>query len=272
MDSILSQNEPSDDPGTIHLRKFCSSRVNPTRPDGTPNPTFCANSPRCGHHWFYDFRVNLKRYRSGTETDNKQQAKAIEARERSRVLEGLHQIRRLPDVGFREFAAAYVRDHAEQNKRSVQRDREIVKVFDRAFGAALLRDITAHRIEQFKRERLAGRWRGHNHTHSRPIRPATVNRELDTLRSLFSKAIEWGKLHDHPMAKVRRLKVDNVRTRILTEAEQLALFAACPPKVGRLVRLALITGARIGELLGLTWADVSEREVPSDEPVSRRTT
>jgi len=80
-----------------------------------------------------------------------------------------------------------------------------------------------------------------------------VNRELDTLRAIFSKAIEWGELREHPMRAVKRLKVDNRRTRILTEAEQLALLAACPKKLAVQVRLALITGARFGELLALRW-------------------
>ena len=116
-------------------------------------------------------------------------------------------------------------------------------------------------IEQWKRERLAGKWRGHKHTSAKPIKPGTVNREPDTLRGIFSKAIEWGKLLEHPMRKVKRLKVDNRRTRILTEAEQLALLATCPKKLGRMVRLALITGARFGELLALTWDEVSDSQI-----------
>ena len=48
----------------------------------------CSASPKCDHHWFYDFRVNRRRYRTTTETANKQQAKKIEAKERSRILEG----------------------------------------------------------------------------------------------------------------------------------------------------------------------------------------
>jgi integrase len=39
------------------------------------------------------------------------------------------------------------------------------------------------------------------------------------------------------------------------------LLQACPTKVGRMVRLALITGARIGELLALRWDDVSDTEL-----------
>src|SRR5262249_55668032 len=156
-------------------------------------------SPRCEHHWFYDFRVNGRRYRNTTETADKQQARNIEARERGRILEGRHGIRRQPEIVFRAFAATYISDHAEVNKRSVARDREIVKVLNRVFGSALLHEITPHRIEQFKRDRLAGKWRAHGSTGAaRPIQPGTVNRELDTLRSIFSKAVEWGKLLEHP--------------------------------------------------------------------------
>jgi hypothetical protein len=60
----------------------------------------------------------------------------------------------------------------------------------------------------------------------RQIPPGTVNRELDTLRSIFSKAVEWGQLFEHPMRAVKRLKVDNRRTRITRAAElEIAAFA-----------------------------------------------
>jgi integrase len=171
-------------------------------------------------------------------------------------------IRQQPDITFRSFANTYLTDYAEQHKRSVDRDREIINVLNRAFGSLILHEITADRIEQFKRERLAGKWRGHKHTSApKPIRPGTVNREFDTLRSIFSKAVEWGQLLEHPMRAVKRLKVDSRRTRILTEAEQAALLKACPKKLARIVRLALITGARVGELLELRWENVSDAEL-----------
>jgi len=240
----------------MSLRKRCS------RSAPASSPFFCGGSPKCEHPWHYDFRVNGRRHRSSTDTADKHRARDIEARERARILDGRHGIRRQPDITFREFAATYLSDYAIPNKRSAGRDEEIVKVLNRAFGAVLLHEVTAHRIEQFKRERLAGKWRSHGYTGpAKSIQAGTVNRELDTLRSIFSKAVEWRKLQEHPMGAVRRFKVDNRRTRILTEVEQLALLAACPKKLGRMVRLALITGARIGELLAVTWADIGEDEL-----------
>ncbi len=119
-------------------------------------------------------------------------------RARSRILEGKHGIRRQPDITFAEFAKTFMKDHAELNKRSAERDRYILKVLNKAFGTVILHQITAHRIEQFKRERLAGKWRGKGTKRDKPIRPASVNRELDTLKSIFSKAVEWGKLLETP--------------------------------------------------------------------------
>ena len=68
-------------------------------------------------------------------------------------------------------------------------------------------------------------------------------------RNLLSRGAN---LIGHPMRTVKRLRVNNRRTRILTEDEQLRVLSACRPKMRRFVQLALLTGARAGELLKLT--------------------
>ena len=57
------------------LRKFSSQSAPIVLEDGRPNPLHCSASPACNHHWFYDFRVNRRRYRNTTETATKQEAK-----------------------------------------------------------------------------------------------------------------------------------------------------------------------------------------------------
>ena len=262
------------------LRKRCSQAEPPTLPDGSANPFYCSTSPRCDHHWHYDFCMNRRRYRNTTETADKHTAHNIEAKERTRLLELRHGIRRQPDITFKQFAAMYLKDYADLEKRSATRDREILKSLNRAFGHVLLHELTAHRIEQWKRERLAGKWRGHKTTGTaKPIKPGTVNRELDTLKSILGKAVEWKKLVESPARDVKRFKVDNKRTRILTPDEQRRVLEAAPRKLRTLIALALIIGARAGELLGLRWQDVSETDltflqtkngkVRRDSPVGR---
>ena len=246
----------------MSLYKRCSPSVPPTSEDGTANPFYCPSSPRCDHFWWASFSVNRRRYRVTTETSDKQAAKNIEASERKRILEGRHGIRRLPDVTFREFARVYLRDHAQVNNRRPERAIEIVTRLNVVFGPLILHEITAHRIEQWKRERLAGRWRARGQRGpSNTVKPGTVNRDLDVLKSIFSKAIEWGKLRDSPAKQVRRLEVGERPTRILTSEEQESLLAAASGKARAFIALALVTGARAGELLNLRWDQVTGDEV-----------
>jgi len=150
------------------------------------------------------------------------------------------------------------------------------KLYDRE-----LRTICAFDIEGIKAKRLKGK-----------IKPATVNRDLDRIRGVLSRAVEWGFLTDHPLKTVKRAKgADNSRVRYLTDAEEKRLRDALAkreverrasrerhnawhaargsvghpqwPKDGftdhlmPLVLLAMNTGLRRGELFGLSWSDVN---------------
>jgi integrase len=158
---------------------------------------------------------------------------------------------------------------------------ELVERLD-LFGDLLNAPITAispFAIEQWRtRRRRAG------------VKDTTINRDLDTLRSVLSKAVEWGVLREHPMRTVKRAKVDVLgRLRYLSPDEEQRLrdslrardhsrregrdrfnawrrergykplpdFGTYPDHVEPIILTALATGLRRGELLALKWADVS---------------
>lgn len=222
----------------------------------------CPKSPRCDHHWWYDFRVNRRRYRATTEVADKNKARDIEAKERSRVLDGKHQIRRQPDILFREAARAYLDLYAIPHQKSPTRAAEAITVLNRTFGSLLLAEITPFTIETWKAKRAAGTYRGHNQKRAaKPVQPATVNRELNVLSAILAKHVEWKKLVENPARRIPRLKVANVRTRVLTPDEQQALLAALPAQARRIAHVALLTGARIGEVLALTWDEVTATDL-----------
>ncbi len=90
---------------------------------------------------------------------------------------------------------------------------------------------------------------------------ATLNRCLATLSHAFSFAVKERRLVDrNPVADIARKKEPRGRTRFLTDDERTALLEACAkadwPALHTLVLLAITTGARRGELIGLKWADV----------------
>ncbi len=117
--------------------------------------------------------------------------------------------------------------------------------------------LTAERIAQYQARRKAEPSRRRRGPDGKPLRvsPATVNRALALLRHLLVLAEEWG--HVDKVPKIRLEREPEGRLRFLTEEEVARLLAACEasahPELAPVVTLALNTGMRRGEVLGLTW-------------------
>ncbi|HEY5869182.1 MAG TPA: site-specific integrase, partial [Candidatus Tectomicrobia bacterium] len=91
--------------------------------------------------------------------------------------------------------------------------------------------------------------------------PATTVRYLAVLSHLFTVVVrEWQWIEENPLRRVRKPKEPRGRVRYLTPDELTRLLAACQARkdsvVYILVLLALSTGGRKGDLLGLRWSDV----------------
>lgn len=92
-----------------------------------------------------------------------------------------------------------------------------------------------------------------------PRTPRTLRVMVAVLRRACAQAVEEGQLTRNPVAAVRALRSDPPPMRVLSKAEQRRLLADAAARGDRLAALwlvALRTGARLAELLGLTWADV----------------
>ena len=90
---------------------------------------------------------------------------------------------------------------------------------------------------------------------------ATVNRYIAALSHALSFAVKERRLLDrNPVSDISRKKEPRGRTRFLSDDEREGLLTACGesewPSLRALVLLALTTGARRGELIGLKWVDV----------------
>lgn len=135
-----------------------------------------------------------------------------------------------------------------------QSDRWRSEVLIAAFGKLRLDEITAFAIEKFKRERMSAKTK-----HGKVRAPASVNHELTLLSAILRLAIEQGHLETNPCRKVKKLRLNNRRHRYLADDEETRLLNACFGRrehLAPLIRLALHTGMRRGELLKLTWRDI----------------
>jgi integrase len=116
-------------------------------------------------------------------------------------------------------------------------------------GHFLLADITPSLIAEY-RDKLR-----------RDRANSTVNRYLAALSHAYTVAVrEWQWCEDNPVRKISKLREPRGRLRFLSEEEFRRLRATClesrNPYLHNVVVLAVSTGARKMELLGLRWPDV----------------
>ena len=92
-------------------------------------------------------------------------------------------------------------------------------------------------------------------------RCSTANRILSVAKAILNKAFHDGLVSDNlEWRKVLPFKnADEARIRFLSDAEGIRLVNACPADLRALVRGALLTGARFGELAELRVQDVDLR-------------
>lgn len=97
----------------------------------------------------------------------------------------------------------------------------------------------------------------------KPMTGATINRYASAIGAVFTWAIKRRiapKGFVHPVRGIEQRRESPGKTRFLSDDERARLLSACKaskwPRLYLLVLLALTTGARRGELLGLRWGDV----------------
>lgn len=183
------------------------------------------------------------------------------------------------DDRYEPWAKTHLKSHAFQLAR-LRSD----------FSAWLERPM--HELNTFAAEGMRQRWKkAGKRSKKAGMQPQSINRDLQRLQSVLAKAVEWGVLDRHPLAGLKPLKADKTgRVRFLTSEEEAALRKGLvdreeqlrqariryntwriarhrkplPERQGDLldhlkplVLVALNTGLRRGELLGLTWASVN---------------
>jgi integrase len=181
---------------------------------------------------------------------------------------------------FDVFLTDYYQDWVEANHSQPNETMARLRRF--YLGSKLLNEIKLADVETWRIKRQKN---GISH--------ATINRDIAAFKSSLQKAWDWDLLGNHPLARLKRLKVDKRRVvRYLTQDEEKCLFAALQardtlmrearvsgnkhreergyklyPNLGTyadnltpLVMLAINTGLRRGELWNLTWKDIDLRK------------
>jgi len=195
-----------------------------------------------GRIWYADFYNGKERVQVSTGTANRREAEKFFALRLAEVERG--EYAKPAKITLAELGRQYM-DYAKANKRSWVRDEQILQHLNAAFGNILLPTINAFAIERYKLDRL------------QLVSPATVNRELAGLKRLFNLADQWGLYRGrNPVKGVRFLDENNLKVRTLSESEEAGLLASCSPYLQDMIKFAINTGLRLGEILNLKWEEV----------------
>lgn len=160
----------------------------------------------------------------------------------------------------------YIRDVLPTKPKQINSQKAQLEWFKQQIGEYTLANTTPAEIAECRDKLLAGKTK-----QGAQRSPATVTRYLAALSHAFSIAVnEWGWLDDSPMRKVKKPKEPRGRVRFLSEdetingevisGERTKLLKACKESSNTylypVVVLALSTGMRQGEIMGLKWLDV----------------
>ena len=87
----------------------------------------------------------------------------------------------------------------------------------------------------------------------------SVIRYQAMLSSIFKKGVQWGLINENPCSRAEHPKAEEIDVRVLTEEEIPTLLDAlsdAPPQYSVITQLALLLGARRGEICALRWSDI----------------
>lgn len=88
-------------------------------------------------------------------------------------------------------------------------------------------------------------------------RPSAANQLMMFLRLVFQQAIEWGIVDNNPAIGIKRNK-ESARTRYITDDELSTILSAAKEPLKSIVTLCYYTGQRIGDVLNIKKADITE--------------
>jgi integrase len=205
--------------------------------------------------------------------ESRAHAKELAAQMRRELKDHGERIVDADKLKFEELAGYYEEDkikpaqYHEGRKvaglRSLSSVRYALKTLIAHFGRRFIKTITPTDIEKFKATRLDSQARRGGKPTGSKLTIASVNRELELLRSIFAYARREGWIVRSPFERLRGIisKADERRRdRVLSFDEEKRLLDACDKPRRRHLRpiiiCALDTAMRRGEIITLQWRHV----------------
>ena len=161
-------------------------------------------------------------------------------------------------VKFETFCEEWFEEYAKINLRNTTYERlyQLRGRINKAIGHFRMDKITARQIQLFVSNLSKD---GANEQTGKPLAPKTIKHYLSLISDIFTYAVKMGVVSDNPCGKVTIPKVEQKEKQIYSPeqvGEFFKLLESEPLKYRAFFKLAVYSGYRRGELLGLEWKDV----------------
>lgn len=157
---------------------------------------------------------------------------------------------------FSDLLDEYERVVLPKKKQEVSVNNAMVAFWRKQIGSYSLSAVSTKLVEE-KRDLLAN-----EKSPRKKLRaPATVLKYMMLLSHIFSTAVNWQWCERNPVESATKPKVNNKRVRYLHDDERQSLLQACKVSENHdiylVVVLAISTGMRKGEIMGMKWEAVT---------------
>ena len=200
--------------------------------------------------YYIDYRVRGVRKRERVGFNKRAAQEALESRLTDIRRQKFDGIFPEPTCTLAEIREQYFRvSKTTKSKRTHERERGIVEHrLIPFFDQTPLNQISPQEVEDYRSKRIG-----------EGIAPATVNKEIQVLKHIVKKAVEWDKIRTNQIASVKPLKTPPGRVRYLQMEQIPKLLAACPAWLRPIVLIDMNTGLRRGEILSLQKQDIDKK-------------
>jgi integrase len=219
-----------------------------------------------GIYW-YHFWWNGEHIQKSTNQGNPGVARQMEAAYKTALAKGeVGLLERGPVATLKDFAQRFI----DEIEVQCQEKPNTVQFYAIKLARLLeFEPLASARLDRIDEELIAAFVQNRSHQKSRaganrkrpsapsvekPISPATVNRELATLRRLLRMAHEWKVINRVP--RIRLLRGERSREFVMSHAQERNYLEFAPQPLKDAALLMLDTGLRLGELGSLEWQDV----------------
>lgn len=206
-----------------------------------------------GDKWYTRFQIDGIRYeRPCKGATSERDALKCETIIKAEIMRGNYNFGKSEKLPKLKEAVELMSEYTQNNKRSYETDISRLNKISEYFKYNIpLKEITPSSIEKFKKS-----LKDENFSN------ATINRYISLLKKMFNLCIKNKLIKTNPCAGVAMLRENNLKIRFLTKEEEKRLFKAVKDeKFSALIKLALYTGMRKGEILSLKWTNIDEKSI-----------